>query len=136
MAKRPLVRIPRLARPKYSEEQKFSIMHDRIILRQSWPEIEDLFAQLFKLRSQDGLTSVYYRTRKEWGMNDVLKTGSDGFTDDRNRVSSKAESLSYDFLKRLGYRLGQTTVELLPTIPDLLISEIGSHESNLHFDSH
>jgi hypothetical protein len=100
---RRLFRIPRRARPAYSDEQKFFIMYYRIAQNQSWPEIEDRFAQLFKMRSKDGLTSVYYRTRKEWGMKDVLKTGSDCSLSDYYKIKEKANSISYDFLRKLEY---------------------------------
>lgn len=71
----PLGRISHPARPSYSEEQKFYIMYCRVIKEQSWPEIEGKFALFFRPRTKDGLTSVYYRIRKDWGMDEVLKIG-------------------------------------------------------------
>ena len=99
----PLSRIPRPARPSYSEEQKFFIMFYRIIKELSWPEIEDKFAHFFNLRTKDGLTSVYYRIRKSWGMEEVLKTGPDGSMGDRRKVEDKAAHFSREFLGNLGY---------------------------------
>lgn len=78
-------------------------MHHRIVKEQSWPEIEDAFARFFNLRTKDGLTSVYYRIRKSWGMEEVLKTGPDGSMGDRRKVDEKATMFSRDFLGRLGW---------------------------------
>ena len=103
MVAEPLARIPRPARPSYSEEQKFFIMYYRVIKELSWPEIEDKFASFFNLRTKDGLTSVYYRIRKNWGMEEVLKTGPDGSMGDRGKVESKAAHFSREFLTNLGY---------------------------------
>lgn len=103
MMAEPLARIPRPARPSYSEEQKFFIMYYRVIKELSWPEIEDKFATFFNLRTKDGLTSVYYRIRKNWGMEEVLKTGPDGSMGDRGKVESKAAHFSREFLTNLGY---------------------------------
>ncbi|GAB7333550.1 hypothetical protein MBLNU13_g05126t1 [Cladosporium sp. NU13] len=103
MVAEPLARIPRPARPSYSEEQKFFIMYYRVIKELSWPEIEDKFATFFNLRTKDGLTSVYYRIRKNWGMEEVLKTGPDGSMGDRGKVESKAAHFSREFLTNLGY---------------------------------
>jgi hypothetical protein len=96
-------RVLRLARPSYNEEQKFFIMYYRVIKELSWPEIEDKFASFFNLRTKDGLTSVYYRIRKKWGMERVLKTGPDGSTGDRGKVETKAAHFSREFLTNLGY---------------------------------
>lgn len=65
--------MPRPPRPSYNEEQRFCIMYLRIVRDKSWPEIEDKFAELFNTRSKGGLTSVYYRIRKSWGLKDVLR---------------------------------------------------------------
>lgn len=99
----PLAQISPPARPSYSEEQKFFIMYYRVIKELSWPEIEDKFATFFNLRTKDGLTSVYYRIRKNWGMEEVLKTGPDGSMGDRGKVESKAAHFSREFLTNLGY---------------------------------
>ena len=90
-------RILRPARPSYTHEQRFSIMYYRIVREYSWPEIEDEFARLFNLRTKDALTSVYYRTRKMWGMDGVLDTELHSIGD-RNRVESEASRFSRDFL--------------------------------------
>jgi hypothetical protein len=103
MVAESLARIPRPARPSYNEEQKFFIMYYRVIKELSWPEIEDKFATFFNLRIEHGLTSVYYRTRQNWGMDGVLKTGLDGSMGDRGRVESKAAHFSREFLTKLGY---------------------------------
>jgi hypothetical protein len=92
----------RPARPSYTEEQRFFIMYYRIVRELSWPEIEVEFASFFNLRTKDGLTSVYYRIRKIWGMDNVLDADSDPM-DDCYRVQSEASRFSWDFLKVLGY---------------------------------
>lgn len=78
-------------------------MFYRIVKELSWPEIEDNFARFFNLRTKDGLTSVYYRIRKSWGMEEVLKTGPDGSMGDRRKVDEKAGMFSREFLVNLGY---------------------------------
>ena len=103
MVAKPPARFPRPVRPSYSEEQKFFIMYYRVVKELSWPEVEDKFATFFNLRTRDGLTSVYYRIRKNWGMEDVLKTSRDGHIYDRGKVESKAAHFSREFLTNLGY---------------------------------
>ena len=49
-------------------------MYYRIVRERSWSEIEVKFTSLFDLRTKDAITSVYYRTRKMWGMDKVLET--------------------------------------------------------------
>jgi hypothetical protein len=95
-------RIPRAGRPPYTEEQKFFIMYQRIIRELSWSDIEDKFVHHFNVRSGDGLTSVYYCVRKDWGMTEVSKTQS-GSSSDRVIVEARANRFSRDFLEMLGY---------------------------------
>jgi hypothetical protein len=92
----------RTARPAYTEEQKFFIMYNRIIKELSWPETEDKFESHFDARSGDGLTSVYYRVRKDWGMEKVLKT-KPGSSSNRTKVEARVAYFSKDFLEKLGY---------------------------------
>ncbi|GAB7360136.1 hypothetical protein MBLNU230_g7899t1 [Neophaeotheca triangularis] len=96
-------KMPRPPRPSYNEEQRFCIMYLRIVRDKSWPEIEDKFAELFNTRSKGGLTSVYYRIRKSWGLKDVLRSGPDKFDSDRRVVIRRATNFSHDFLAALGY---------------------------------
>ena len=58
--------------------------------------------ELLNLRTKDALTSVYYRTRKMWGMDKVLDTDLHSIGD-RNRIESEASRFSSDFLADLGY---------------------------------
>jgi hypothetical protein len=95
-------RIVRPARPPYTDEQRFFIMYYRIVRECSWSEIEVEFASFFDLRTKDAITSVYYRTRKMWGMDKVLETDLHSI-DDRNRIESEASRFSRDFLADLGY---------------------------------
>lgn len=95
-------REPRSARPPYNEEQKFFIMYYRTVKQLSWPIIEDKFAQLFNLRSKDGLTSAYYRIRGSWGMEQVLKNQARP-EDDLDTIERKADRFSRAFLENIGY---------------------------------
>ncbi|KAK5135493.1 hypothetical protein LTR08_005128 [Meristemomyces frigidus] len=101
------MRTPRPSRPSYGEEQKFFIMYLRIIKDKSWPDIEDRFTQVFgqrsTQRSKGGLTSVYYRIRKGWGLEEVLKTGSETLASDKLAVHRRAGNFSTDFLANIGY---------------------------------
>jgi hypothetical protein len=95
-------RIHRSARFSYTEEQKFFVMYYRIIRGLSWPVIEDKFADFFDLRTRDGLTSVYYRLRKDWGMEKVLKADS-STAGDRGKVKKRSCLFEREFLVKLGY---------------------------------
>lgn len=44
-------------------------MFARIVQNKAWPEIEDAFTEIFDQRTKGGLTSVYYRIRKNWVCN-------------------------------------------------------------------
>lgn len=99
----PMSRRPRAPRPSYSEEQKFFIMYARIMRDQSWPEIEDKFAETFGQRSKGGLTSVYYRARRDWGLAEVLKSGPGTFSADCREVELRARNFSNAFLIQIGY---------------------------------
>jgi hypothetical protein len=77
-------------------------MYHRIIKELSWPEIKDKYASFFESRSEDGLTSVYYRIRDSWNMGDVLKSNPDS-AGERSRVCARADQFSRDFLDKLGY---------------------------------
>lgn len=93
----------RLPRPSYTEEQKFFIMHARIVQDKSWEDIEAQFVRIFSERSRGGLTSVYYRIRKIWGLEEVLKSGPQSFAGDREKVDHKALFLTRPFLHKIGY---------------------------------
>lgn len=96
-------RAPRAPRPSYSEEQKFFIMYARIIRDNTWPEIEDRFDKLFGTRTKGGLTSVYYRIRREWGLMEVLKSGPGSYAADCREVEQRAMNFSREFLSQIGY---------------------------------
>lgn len=112
-------------RPVYTEEQKFFIMYARIILDKSWVDIEGQFAANFAHRSKDGITSMYYRIRKNWcarpyhtllsldadrscchrGLKDILKTGPDSYLEDKQTVLERASYFSEEFLVGIGCHL-------------------------------
>jgi len=106
-------RAPRIS---YSEEQRFYIMYTRIVLCMSWQEIESGYAKLFGqdavgLRSRGGLTSVYYRIRKRWGLEEVLKAAPETVTD-KLAVLRRAEWLPSDFLAKIGELQTQAGLEV------------------------
>lgn len=82
-------------------------MFARITKGQSWPAIEYDFARLFNQqvshRSKGGLTSVYYRLRKEWALEEVLQTNVDSPIHDQEVVDRRATHFSHDFLTIIGY---------------------------------
>ncbi|TKA82661.1 hypothetical protein B0A55_00760 [Friedmanniomyces simplex] len=106
----------RAPRPSYSEEQRFFIMYTRIVLCLSWQDIESGYAELFgqeavELRSRGGLTSVYYRIRKRWGLEEVLKTAPETVAD-KMAVLRRTEWLPPDFLMKMGYLQGYSGPEV------------------------
>jgi len=62
----------------------------------------DEYESHFDSRSGDGLTSVYYRARKDWDMEKVSET-KPGSSSDRAKVEARATCFSKDFLEKLGY---------------------------------
>jgi hypothetical protein len=82
--------------PTDSEEQKFYIMHARILWSKPWPCIEDEFTAIFGRddsgrRSQSDLKSMYHRTRQAWGLEEFLEDGIAA-------VHSRATSMAPEFL--------------------------------------
>lgn len=86
-------KLTRPARPSYDPEQKFFIMYYRIVKKLPWFEIEQEYKKVFGLRTKDGLTSVYYRIRHEWGMRKVEDATADDVAARRKR-SRKCRSCS------------------------------------------
>ena len=79
-------------------------MHARIVQEKSWPEIEDQFTETFGNRSMGGLTSFYYRVRKDWGLESVSKGGGlQVLARDKEAVMWKARNFSTDLLVGIGY---------------------------------
>ena len=72
-------------------------MYVRVVLNMPWPEVQLSFLQTFgKRRTKSGLCSVYYRTRKAWGMDKVLDRTSneeDSVGPDRKIVLSRCRGL-------------------------------------------
>ena len=94
---------PRPPASSYSEEQKFLIMFARIVQDKCWLDIENDFAAIFGDRTRGGLTSVYYRIRKSWGLDEVLKSGKSSYEAEKRVVDRRAENFSRDFLLSIGY---------------------------------
>ena len=76
-------------------------------MRRSWEELGELFTEFFSLRTKDGLNSVYYRIRLEWGMKQVLDSCAEDPEADRMKVEGMAKLVSPDFLQKIGYRFGE-----------------------------
>jgi hypothetical protein len=82
-------------------------MYHRAVKEESWEEIGELFRDFFGLRTRDGLNSVYYRIRRDWGMKPVLGSCAEDLETDRLKVEEMAKMFSPDFLENVGYRLGE-----------------------------
>ena len=82
-------------------------MYARIIKRMDWSEIEYEFARIFGQRTKGGLTSVYYRLRKLWGLEDVLRSGASSYEAEKRVVDRRALGFRADFLISIGYLQGQ-----------------------------
>ncbi|GAB1739294.1 hypothetical protein NU219Hw_g4038t1 [Hortaea werneckii] len=97
----------RPSRPPYGEQQKFFIAYMRIIKHKSWAQIGEEYAICFpedtSPRSKGGLTSVYYRVRKEWGLPEVNEVVAETSILDRWMVHSRACNFDADFLSHMGY---------------------------------
>jgi hypothetical protein len=93
----------RKARPSYSDEQKFFIMYNRIIKGLPWAKIEEDFSKFFDLRTQNGLYSVYYRTRKIWKMKDIKSTDVRASMKEKSMVIRMAANFSTQLLMDVGY---------------------------------
>lgn len=76
----PPTRRSRSPRLVYTREEKLFIMHARVLEKASWTDISRIFEIVFGSRNTHdtiaGLRSIYYRTRREWGMDYVTRSGS------------------------------------------------------------
>lgn len=93
----------RPARPSYNPEQKFFIMYCRITKKLPWIEIKREYRKVFGVRTKDGLTSVYYRIRHEWGMVKVEKASPDGCCREEEKVEEMSKRFTLAALQKLGY---------------------------------
>ena len=78
-------------------------MFARIVQDKRWVDIEDDFSAVFGQRTKGGLTSVYYRIRKQWGLEEVLKRDATCHEAERGLVEQRAVNFSRDFLITIGY---------------------------------
>lgn len=90
---------------EYTEEMKFFIMYLRLIRGCKWDEITRRFQLEFHVsRSTTGLTSVYYRIRREYGLEKVLDGGRRARSDeDVRKLHEKAREMPDQLLRRIGY---------------------------------
>lgn len=99
-----LDRMPRERRDPYSEEMQFFVIFARIIRCKNWQEIEDDFEANFgERRPRDGLTAMYYRLRKRWGMQQVTESEPGRVQSDVDIVHSRSRELSQQFLRSISY---------------------------------
>jgi hypothetical protein len=89
----PTLKLSRSPRPFYTEEEKLFIMHARVIGGEDWQNISETFGIIFGKRNtkhmKSGLRGIYYRTRKEWGMDYVTRSGPSECRSDKMVVSVK-----------------------------------------------
>ena len=80
-----------------------TVMYARIVLEKCWPQIEDDFSQIFGQRTKGGLTSVYYRIRRTWGLPDVLRSEASSYEAEKAVVDQRAANFTRESLLRIGY---------------------------------
>ena len=77
----------------YTKEEKLFIMYSRVIGGANWQDISKTFEIIFGKRNTkdmiSGLRSIYYRTRMEWGMDYVTRSGPSECRRDQMVVSVK-----------------------------------------------
>ena len=78
-------------------------MFARIVQDKCWHDIEEDFVRIFGQRTKGGLTSMYYRIRKAWGLEEVLKSGVSSCEAEKRVVDERAAHFSRDFLLAIGY---------------------------------
>jgi hypothetical protein len=82
-------------------------MYFRIVQGYQWTAIKNYFERYFDrdgqhaVRTEEGLTSVYYRVRNEWGLQPVQSGPASDY--DRSVVHSRAQLHSPEFLSEIGY---------------------------------
>jgi hypothetical protein len=80
-------------RSVYTRDEKLFIMHARVIGNISWQNISTMFKTLFGGKDArhmvSSLRSVYNRTRREWGMDYVTRSGLDQRQNDELIVNMK-----------------------------------------------
>lgn len=90
---RPPSKRARSSRLAYTQEEKLFIMYARVLRKVEWIDISNTFEISFGYKNTSdtisGLRSIYYRTRREWGMDYVTRTGSAGVQSDIRIVSAK-----------------------------------------------
>lgn len=83
-------RSPRLG---YTPDEKMFIMHARVIGNMGWQDISMIFEKIFGKKDTkhtiSGLRSMYYRTRGDWGMDYVTRSGPNQRQNDKMVVSMR-----------------------------------------------
>jgi hypothetical protein len=89
----PTSKRSRSPRWSYTRDEKLFIMHARVIGNVSWQKISTIFEKIFGRKdSKDaiaGLKSIYYRTRRDWGMDYVTRSGPSQRQNDQMVVNMK-----------------------------------------------
>lgn len=110
---RPPSKRARSSRLAYTQEEKLFIMYARVLRKVEWIDIANTFEISFGYKNTSdtisGLRSIYYRTRREWGMDYVTRTGSAGVQSDirivRAKLHEHAELTALDRDRRRTSRL-------------------------------
>jgi len=93
----------RPARPAYREYERFFVAYMRIVKAEGWSKIEIRFARTFgQPRGKDGLTSMYYRLRKEWALPEVHESQAEDKEAEFMAIRSHAANFSHDILAQFG----------------------------------
>lgn len=89
----PTPKRSRSPRSVYTKKEKLFIMHSRVIGDVSWQDISRTFEIIFGKRNtkhtMSSLRSIYYRTRRDWGMDYVTRSGPSKREKDQMVVSVK-----------------------------------------------
>jgi hypothetical protein len=77
----------------YTHEEKLFVMHSRVIGSISWQKISKIFENIFRTKGTKhtvtNLRILYYRTRRDWGMDHMTHSGSDRRQGDEMVVKAK-----------------------------------------------
>lgn len=101
----PKIERQRSPRYRYSFEEKLFIMHRRVVKSMDWSNIWKEYISAFGARKAHRtirqMRSTYYRTRDEWGMDYVTKSGSGLSQNDMAVVQRKMGRFTTDRLSLL-----------------------------------
>ncbi|RMY98685.1 hypothetical protein D0864_04292 [Hortaea werneckii] len=119
----------RPTRLAYREYEKFFVAYMRIVKARGWSQIEIQFARTFgQPRGKVGLTSMYYRLRKEWALPEVHESQAEDKEAEFMAIRSHAANFSHDILAQFGYEdprkasnPAPTHIKIVDTPPNLAL---------------